>query len=385
MNKLIPIVVVAYNRLHSLKRLLESLNRATYPDQDIPLIISIDHGDNEEIRQLADSYEWIYGSKEVKYQTVNLGLREHILRCGDLSQQYDALIVLEDDLYVAPDFYNYVLQAVHFCSEEDGIAGISLYNHKFNQHTRENFSALEDGYENWYFQYASSWGQVWTAKQWANFRKWYDANHTHYSFEDLPYNIRSWSEKSWLKYHIAYVVESDKYFLYPRVSMSTNFNDTGTHITRKSTVYQVPLSMGKSESYNFSTIRNSRALYDVYFENRQLGDFLNISNSDLCTDLYGEKSEPDKRYWLSSQASNYRILKSFGLEFRPHELNIILDLPGHHFYLYDTDYTEPFTHKKPDSIERLLYTYKEVHYFQALKLFISGLKARILHNLKKFS
>ena len=41
----IPIVVVAYDRLHSLKRITDSLLQAEYP-QGAELIISIDRGDN---------------------------------------------------------------------------------------------------------------------------------------------------------------------------------------------------------------------------------------------------------------------------------------------------------------------------------------------------
>ena len=41
----IPIVVVAYNRLESLKRILASLSRGEYPREPVELIISIDRGE----------------------------------------------------------------------------------------------------------------------------------------------------------------------------------------------------------------------------------------------------------------------------------------------------------------------------------------------------
>ena len=40
------IIVIAYNREESLKRLLTSLNNAIYESDDITLIISIDKSDN---------------------------------------------------------------------------------------------------------------------------------------------------------------------------------------------------------------------------------------------------------------------------------------------------------------------------------------------------
>ena len=43
------IIVIAYNREESLKRLLTSLNNAIYESDDITLIISIDKSDNEKV------------------------------------------------------------------------------------------------------------------------------------------------------------------------------------------------------------------------------------------------------------------------------------------------------------------------------------------------
>ena len=86
----IPIVVVAYNRLSCLDRLLNSLNRAEYEKDDVELIISIDRGDNAQVLELAQRFHWLHGTKRVIYQSENLGLKKHILRCGDISGQYDA-------------------------------------------------------------------------------------------------------------------------------------------------------------------------------------------------------------------------------------------------------------------------------------------------------
>ena len=44
-----PIVVVAYNRANSLKRILKFISQGFYPDGNIPLIISIDKGDNDDV------------------------------------------------------------------------------------------------------------------------------------------------------------------------------------------------------------------------------------------------------------------------------------------------------------------------------------------------
>ena len=75
----IPIVVVAYDRLHSLKRITDSLLQAEYP-QGAELIISIDRGDNRQVLEYADSLSWPFGEKRVIYRPENLGLNRHIPR-----------------------------------------------------------------------------------------------------------------------------------------------------------------------------------------------------------------------------------------------------------------------------------------------------------------
>ncbi len=52
------------------------------------------------------------------------------LQCGDLTEKYDAVVVLEDDLVVAEGFMQYVVAAVEAYKNNDEIAGISLYTHK---------------------------------------------------------------------------------------------------------------------------------------------------------------------------------------------------------------------------------------------------------------
>ena len=103
----IPIVIAAYNRLEPLTRLLQSLAKAVYP-LDVKLIISIDGGGgNQTIIDTANRFEWKHGEKQVIVHDVNLGLRKHILKCGELTKYYDGIVLLEDDLYVSPYFYTY--------------------------------------------------------------------------------------------------------------------------------------------------------------------------------------------------------------------------------------------------------------------------------------
>lgn len=366
----IPIVVVAYNRPRSLTRLLGSLAKATYPYDDIDLIISIDKAEsNQDVLTLANGFQWSHGDKKVIYQEQNLGLRKHILKCGSLSMEYGAVIVLEDDLYVSPNFYVFTEQALKFSLNEPKIGGVSLYNHQLNVHTRDNFSALEDGYDNWYFQFASSWGQAWTKEQWSGFMEWYNREPNIDANKDVPAYVRSWSPKSWLKYNIAYLVENDLYFLYPKISLSTNFSDAGTHVGNDSTIYQVPLDHGRERQYHFSTVESSFSIYDAFYENTKLHEALSLDKEELCTDLHGYKPPSGRKYVLTPKIMDYAIIKSFSRSLRPHEDNIFCDIQGHEIFLYDISIDQKNTAVQ-DFERTVTYNFKQIPYRLTRKLFL---------------
>ena len=100
----IAIVVVGYNRLNSIKRLLQSLLDANYSHHDIPLVISIDCSGDEELYNFVIDFRWPFGDKYVNIQKERLGLKSHIFQCGDLTKLFKAVVLLEDDLYASHSF-----------------------------------------------------------------------------------------------------------------------------------------------------------------------------------------------------------------------------------------------------------------------------------------
>jgi len=367
MNFNTPIVVVAYNREKSLARLLNSLKKANYPNSNIELIISIDFADNNNhVLEIANDFSWEQGKKTVVYHEENLGLRKHIIKCGDLSQEYGSVIILEDDLLVSPNFYNYTISALEFCEPDDKIGGISLYNQQLNVHSKENFSPLEDGFDNWYLQYASSWGQAWSANQWKGFKSWYDLGHNLDNNVEVPNYVRRWSEKSWLKYYIAYLISNDKFFLYPRIALSTNFSDAGTHMLSDSTIYQVPVLCSAKKDYNFSKLDQSISVYDAFYENMLLHQQLNLKREDITIDLYGNKNT-HYRYLLTSKILDYKIVQSFSKSIKPIDANIFFKMPGNELFLYDTKSDAKNIHKK-DATRAIIYNHKYISPKNALQV-----------------
>ena len=377
------VIVIAYNRDKSLARLLDSLGRAYYPKElSVPLIISIDKSDNEEVVKIAEKYEWKHGEKSVILHKENLGLKSHVLLCGDISQDYEGIIVLEDDLFVSKGFYMYALEALRFTDNDGSVGGVSLYNHLLNVHVREPFCALDDGYDNYYFKFASSWGQAYTKSQWQEFRSWYDKNKDiEIAGKDVPLNVASWSDKSWLKYYIKYLIDTDKYFLYPRVSYTTNFGDAGTHAVDADNDLQVPLAGVRKfnqVSFCFSRLDESMAVYDAFFENTLLKDIVNREtngngNASVVIDLYGYRTEcSDADYILTSAALPYKVIRSYGRNMRPVDANIFEEVEGKELFLYDVAVND--NRPKINDTQRYLYNYRAIKFREMKSIFFDRAK-----------
>ena len=169
--------------------------------------------------------------------------------------------------------------------------------------------------------------------------EWYGNNSGEIVYEnDLPENVTLWPASSWLKYYIRYIVKTNRYFVYPRVSLTTNFGDKGQHSIRSSPSYQVPLMLGLKNGYKFPTFENDSIIYDVFFERIGIGKELGIPEGDLCMDLYGNKQNKlKKRYWITTNHANYKKVFKYGLKMRPHEVNIYYNVPGDEIYCYETN------------------------------------------------
>lgn len=344
------IVVAAYNREIPLKRILKSISSSVFPDKNINLVISIDKSENDKVLEIANEFQWEWGQKKVIEHSKNLGLRSHILKCGDLTEIYDSIILLEDDLYVSPYFYIYAQKALNFYSEEERVAGISLYSHRYNETAFMRFTPLKDKHDSYFMQIPSSWGQAWSKKHWRSFRYWYDIHHTEkITSKDLvPPNVTLWPETSWKKYYFKYVIEENKYFVYPYRAFSTNCADVGTHHVDNRTCLQEPLEMLQSD-YKFPEFGASYIVYDSHCE---LNDgSLKLISPDLASydfevDFYGTKdlNKVRKEFLITSKKFSGNPIRSFGRSFKPHEMNVVFGNEGSTFHLIRKEdaITEPF-------------------------------------------
>ena len=194
------------------------------------------------LRDAAEKFKWEYGNKVIRVFEERQGLRKHILSCGDLSFQYGAVIILEDDIVVGKGFYHYAKEALNFYKSEKKIAGIALYSHKYNGYANKPFEPIHNGYDVFFAHFSISWGQCWSSQQWKCFKEWYAQNNGDLAErEDIPHQITNWPASSWGKYFAHYIVENDKYYVIPFESHSTCFSDVGQHTGISNSVGQVPL------------------------------------------------------------------------------------------------------------------------------------------------
>lgn len=341
------IVIIAWNRPRSLERILGSLSKAHFSASDVPLVIGIDGGGDPEVVKIAEAFSWNHGPKEIIVQPQRIGLKAHVLACGDLSQRFGAVTILEDDLLLSPWFYKYAESALEFYQEDDRIGGISLYSHRMME--SNSFYPFEPvcGDQGVYFiQYAVSWGQVWTARQWQLFRDWYAQNPV--ADNGVAHYLSRWPDDSWKKEFVRYLMQTDRYFVCPGVSYSTNFADAGAHFPEDSSVFQVPLAMQKPRT-EFRSFSPKEECYDPCFEPQLswLQSLLpDLEGLSIEVDLMGQK-EPEHcrtEFMLTSRAVK-KNTRSWGMRMRPLWQNLHFGVEGEDLNLCRREDVLPLSEK----------------------------------------
>jgi hypothetical protein len=321
---------------------LTSLQQAEYPaGAQVPLVISIDRGGSEQVRQIATDFVWSHGSKEVICQERHLGLVQHFFACGNLTDRFEAILYLEDDLTASSVFYAYAAQALLFYQHDDRVAGLSLFGLWFNGYTQQPFVPLTDESDVFFVQVPYTQGLAFTREQWMRFAEW-----CHSSAATDPVQVplhEAWSRfdrEDWFPLLAKFVITTHRYFVFPRVSHTTGWGDAGTHFEQASRFFQVPLQRGKRR-YDFNSLDDTVAVYDSFFEIQP--DRLNRLTDQLrdygyTVDLYAIKSKANLRaeYMLTSRRCRNPIA-SFGKTAWPLEMNIIERVPGAEISLCRTE------------------------------------------------
>lgn len=328
------VVVPAYNRPHALKRLLASLHSADYPSgASIPLVISIDPENgvpHPAVREVAESFDWKHGSKEIILHKKHLGLLQNFYSCGDLTAQYGSVIFLEDDLVVSPVFCRFASQALRRFENDPHVAGISLHRYAFNGYTHLPFEPISDASDAFFMQAASILGQAWSKAQWDAFAQWRRTN-PKVGSEALHDLWSQFDADDYFPILVKFLVSTDRFHAFPRVSLTTGFGDAGTHFIRDTSYFQVPLQHEKT-SFHFNDPESSNAVYDSFME------LLPRCLQRLAPGLRGVEFDVDlnaskqPRHFKADHVVTTRAcrnpMKTFALAMRPPEANLVFDVEG---------------------------------------------------------
>ena len=338
MNKMLPAIVIpAYNRPHTLARLLASIKAADYPQGlKVPLVISIDPENgvpNQSVRTVAESFDWIHGPKEIILHPDHLGMLNNFLFCGNLTETYGSVIYLEDDLVLSPVFYHFVEQAHQYFSEDKRIAGISLYAYQFNGYHHYPFIPLMDGADVYFAQIMSILGQSWTKAQWHRFTEWYKSYSMVIKEMGKPLHKvwQSFADDEYFPIQIKYLVSTDQFYVFPRSSLTTGFGDEGVHFDSSTDYFQVPIQRNKT-SYRFHELDDADALYDSFMEIlprciKRLSPALRDFDFTVDLNAIKELSHLQSDYVLTTRACA-NPAKTFALAMKPPEANLIFNTVG---------------------------------------------------------
>lgn len=359
------IVVLTYNRLKSIQRLLHSLKKSVYPS-DVRLIISIDNAienENNDVIDYCKNLVWGYGPKEIVIQEKHLGIVNHVFKCLDLTEKYENIILLEDDHYVSTQFYKIVCEVLKFYYNEEKLFCFSLYNHTKNGYTNLPFIPIQEDNDVYFAQIGFTQGLLINKKQWEQFKTWYkepqnqiikESDNLHPSLIQLDKTGSEWFPKI-----TKYLNSSNKFNAFPRVSLSVNFHDIGTHNTKQSNWYQIPLLREKRNCI-LKSFSDTIAIYDSFLEllpekmkklNNELEEY------DFDIDLQCSKTPKNiKKKYLITTRKPKSFEKTFARTMKPLEQNIIENLKGEGIYL--TKKTE----LKFSKIQEITYK-RDLYYF----------------------
>ncbi|KAG9445850.1 hypothetical protein H6P81_011978 [Aristolochia fimbriata] len=192
------IKVLAYNRITSLSRCLQSLAKADYGQDHVDLHVFIDHfkelnpenqseilneriGESHKILEFVEQFSWTFGKKFVHYRTVNVGLQAQWLEAWWPSSDDEFAFVVEDDLEVSPLYYRFlrILISTYYYNPVNfspSIYGASLQRPRFVAGKHGNKLELDSETRLFLYQMVGTWGQLLFPKPWKEFRLWYDTH-----------------------------------------------------------------------------------------------------------------------------------------------------------------------------------------------------------------
>ena len=265
------VVILAWNRPESLRRLLASLERADYGDAPAPIEVrfALDHTGNEtldgEMDAVIDALRWPHGDVLVRRRTAHAGLRVNILGSWTGAEGRPG-VMLEDDIELSSFWWQWTQAGLARYAGLPAVVGVSLFtpddmneayenggSHGANgkwvpscgwQSTHYRKSAPETTASAVLWGQPCSWGAVLLPEHWRRFQARADALRRASRLPELrcPEGkdartcrvvANRWGRNSWKRLLILHMVEQGLVMAYPnlpqRTAFSTNHVEPGLH------------------------------------------------------------------------------------------------------------------------------------------------------------
>ncbi|MCM1103019.1 MAG: glycosyltransferase [Clostridium sp.] len=168
-----PVVVFAYNRSHHLRNTLDALNRNELAE-DTELFVFVDGAKNEQEREKVNDVQNIldeFGRKsrfrriEVTTSDINKGLANSVISgVTRILENYESVIVVEDDIVTAPDFLRYMNDCLTFYRTDTRVGAISAYTPDFKMpsaYRHDLFLSKRGNSWGW-----ATWREIWQNTDW---------------------------------------------------------------------------------------------------------------------------------------------------------------------------------------------------------------------------
>lgn len=157
-----PILLFAYNRLNHTKRCLESLQQNSL-SQESELFIYADAAQTDEqdeaVKQVREYLHTVRGFKQITVieRTENWGLARNIIDgVTNLVNRFGKVIVLEDDLIVAPHFLEFMNDALETYKDEPRVGHIQACDFTKDPTLPDTFLIKWTGSWGW-----ATWDRAW--------------------------------------------------------------------------------------------------------------------------------------------------------------------------------------------------------------------------------
>lgn len=265
MTSQVPVVLFAFNRPEHLEEVLSGLKEGGVKK----LYIFVDGARGEKdskgiaaVKRIIKNIDW--AETAVFCAKKNKGLNSSIVGgLTSLFSRHDKLIIIEDDIKVAPDFYPYMCEALEFYQDDPRVAGVTGLRYPFDLKALDHYPA-----DVFFEQRFCSWGWGTWARAWKEIN--FDIKPLALQLDKKRPNIegiagfdmQDMARKtisgdlggSWDVIYGINMILSSKYFVWPKYNMVKNLGiGTGTHLS-ESPPWSLAFEPAPRTKWKFSTI-----------------------------------------------------------------------------------------------------------------------------------